>query len=100
VNTGRPLQVKHWGVATPAALTPMDLKLVIPTNRNCSRENGPTIHICYSVRPLVVYSAQDHKRIIRPHRKTAKPRHVVLDGVPYPYSDGEGQLGQFAACKM
>ena len=27
VNTGRPLQVKYWGVATPAApaaLTPMD----------------------------------------------------------------------------
>ena len=23
VNTGRPLQVKYWGVATPAALTPM-----------------------------------------------------------------------------
>jgi len=23
INTGRPLQVKYWAVATPAALTPM-----------------------------------------------------------------------------
>jgi len=27
VNTGRPLQVKYWGVATPAALTPMSSSL-------------------------------------------------------------------------
>ena len=25
VNTGRPLEVKYWGIATPAALTPMHL---------------------------------------------------------------------------
>jgi len=26
VNTGRPLQVKYWGVATPAALTPVIIR--------------------------------------------------------------------------
>ena len=45
VNTGRPLQVRYWGVvtpATPAALTPMHIK---PT---CERSLAALQYVMYS----------------------------------------------------
>ena len=47
VNTGRPLQVKYWGVATPAALTPMT-----QTDGPCYNGNDrPHLMLCVLMRP-------------------------------------------------
>ena len=40
VNTGRPLQVKYWGVATPA--TPAALTPMLPTSRLYYKPGGNT----------------------------------------------------------